>query len=90
MKKLIVKMEFELVVPDDVEISEFKPEMGDLLIVQNRYLEPTLAWMELDEMTEDGLWSSNSVDDDMFDFMESCLRMSSTSMEIVETDSEES
>ena len=84
MKKLIIKMEFELDVPDDVEIREIHPEMGQFLFAQNRYLEPTLAWMELDEIAEDGLWSTSSVDDDMFNIMQSCQRMSSTYMEIVE------
>ena len=76
--------------PDDVEIREFKPNMGDFLFVQNRCLEPTLAWMELDESSEDDLLSSSSVDDDMFDLMQSYLRISSTSIEIVEMDSGES
>ncbi len=84
MKKLIVKMEFELEVPDDVEIREVKPDMGDFLFVQDQYLEPTLSWMVLDEISEDGTWSLSSSDDDLFELLQSYLKIASVNMDIFE------
>ncbi len=85
MKKLTVKMEFNLEVPDDVEIREIKPDMGEFLFVQNQYLEPTLAWMSLDDISdEEGLWSLSSVEEDLFELMESYLKDASISIDIFE------
>ena len=75
-------MEFELEVPDDVELREVKPDMGELLFVQDQYLEPTLSWMVLDEISEDGTWSLSLSDDDFFELMQSYLKVSSVSMDI--------
>ena len=86
MKKLVVKMQFELEVPDDFVLREPGPEMGEMLCVDGQYLEPDLTWMALEKIAEDGSWQLTSPDEDLLDSVQGYIKMTSTDMYIFKMD----
>jgi len=80
VKKLVVKMQFELDVPDHFVLGEPAPDMNVMLSVDGRYLEPSLTWMALESIMEDGSWDLISPGEDLLDTLQEYIKLASTDM----------
>lgn len=88
VKRLVVRLEYELEVPEEAEIQAPAADIGDMLFIDGHYLEPHLTWLRLTDISDDGTWTTESLEEDMEIITAEAIRMVSSEMEFVERDAE--
>lgn len=46
MKKIIIKLEYELEIPENWDLKEPSEEVGNHLFIKNKYYDPDIIWLE--------------------------------------------
>ncbi|MCX5832153.1 MAG: hypothetical protein NT140_09770 [Deltaproteobacteria bacterium] len=69
MKKMIlnVEFEFELEVPDHVKLVTVNEDIGELLFIHGKLLEPELDWRALSKISDDGGLEFEIISDELAD-----------------------
>ncbi|MDP1991029.1 MAG: hypothetical protein Q8K00_08390 [Syntrophales bacterium] len=77
MKKINLRVEFdmELEVPDHVKPVKVSEDMGELLFIHGRLLEPELGWRALSKITDDGELVSEIVSDELFQEIQDMIKI---------------
>ena len=65
MKRLVVRIEYELELPDHARLEDPIGDEGEMLFLHGRYLEPTLEWLQLEHIDTKGHYSEVAVSDEL-------------------------
>lgn len=65
MKRLVVRLEYELELPDHACLEDPMDDDVEMLFLHGRYLEPTLGWLQLEHIDPTGSYTEVAVSQEL-------------------------